>query len=136
MISRKWSIQKGGFLMNEGGEADEDVRRKEKEREGKQRTQHNLEIRELLRRFFPKLWSFNLHVPAMFLDPSLNPHCRECNSMDVDPTFLKVFKCLVCKKCQNEKPEKYGLLTKTECREVCIRFCFEGFMFILNRIIS
>lgn len=38
---------KGGFLMNEGGEAEEDVRRKQREKEReKQRTQHNLEIRE------------------------------------------------------------------------------------------
>ena len=41
---------KGGFLANDGGEADEDVRRKEREREReKQRTQHNLEIREQLK---------------------------------------------------------------------------------------
>lgn len=45
--------------------------------------------------------------------------------MDVDPTYMKAFKCLVCKNCQNEKPEKYSLLTKTECKQVryaCIPF--------------
>src|SRR6266542_4504437 len=37
---------KAGFLLNEGGEADEDLRRKELEKgREKQRKQHNLEIR-------------------------------------------------------------------------------------------
>ena len=37
--------------------------------------------------------------------------------MDIDQTFRKVFRCLVCNKCKNDKPEKYSLLTKTECKE-------------------
>ena len=52
------------------------------------------------------------------LDPKLNPRCNECSSMDIDHTYKKVFGCLVCNKCKNEKPEKYSLLTKTECKEV------------------
>ncbi|KDR84802.1 hypothetical protein GALMADRAFT_217868 [Galerina marginata CBS 339.88] len=88
---------KGGFLMDEGKQVDEDKRRKEKERE-KQRNVHNLDI-------------------PMFLDPERNAKCRECLSMDIDPTYLKVFNCLVCKSCQNEHPEKYSLLTKTECKD-------------------
>jgi hypothetical protein len=56
---------------------------------------------------------------AMFLDPERNPKCNECQTMDIDPTYMKVFNCLVCKVCQNEKPEKYSLLTKTECKAVC-----------------
>ena len=55
----------------------------------------------------------------MFLDPKLNPKCKECQSMDIDQTFKKVFGCLICNKCKNEQPEKYSLLTKTECKEVC-----------------
>jgi len=44
---------KGGFLANDGGEADEDVRRKEREKKREnQRTQHNLEIRECQKRFY------------------------------------------------------------------------------------
>lgn len=54
----------------------------------------------------------------MYLDPALNPKCKECQSMDIDQTYKKVFGCLVCKKCQDSKPEKYSLLTKTECKEV------------------
>lgn len=38
--------------------------------------------------------------------------------MDIDQQFRKVFRCLVCNKCKNEKPERYSLLTKTECKEV------------------
>jgi DNA-repair protein complementing XP-A cells len=30
----------------------------------------------------------------------------------------QVFGVLVCKRCKNERPEKYSLLTKTECKEV------------------
>ena len=58
----------------------------------------------------------------MYLDSTLNPKCNECQSMDIDQTFKKVFGCLVCKKCQNAKPEKYGLLTKTECKEASLVF--------------
>ncbi|KAG6866824.1 hypothetical protein C0991_008760 [Blastosporella zonata] len=88
---------KGGFLLEDRNEIDDEVRRKEKERE-RQRARQNLD-------------------PPMHLDPSLNPKCVECQSMDIDQTFKKVFGCLVCKKCQNEKPERYSLLTKTECKE-------------------
>ena len=40
--------------------------------------------------------------------------------MDIDQQFRKVFRCLVCNKCKNEKPERYSLLTKTECKEVSL----------------
>jgi DNA-repair protein complementing XP-A cells len=56
----------------------------------------------------------------MFLDSSLNPKCIECDSMDIDQTYRRVFGCLICKTCMNEMPEKYSLLTKTECKEVCV----------------
>jgi len=83
--------------LEDGQEIDDTVQRKEKERE-RQRAVQNLE-------------------PPIYLDPSLNPKCNECQSMDIDQTYRKVFGCLVCKKCQNTKPEKYSLLTKTECKE-------------------
>ncbi|KAG6902784.1 hypothetical protein C0995_011271 [Termitomyces sp. Mi166 len=88
---------KGGFLLEDGNEIDEGIRRKERERE-KQRARQNLD-------------------PPMHLDRALNPQCAECQSLDIDQTFKKVFGCLVCKKCQNGIPEKYSLLTKTECKE-------------------
>ncbi|EED78440.1 predicted protein, partial [Postia placenta Mad-698-R] len=88
---------KGGFLLEDGKEADAELRAKEKERE-RQRAMQNLD-------------------PPLFLDPKLNPKCNECQSVDIDQTYKKVFGCLVCNKCKNEKPEKYSLLTKTECKE-------------------
>ncbi|KAJ7666441.1 XPA protein C-terminus-domain-containing protein [Mycena rosella] len=88
---------KGGFLIEDGKEVDEDMLRKEKERE-RQRIKKNME-------------------PPVYLDPALNPKCRECQSMSIDHEYRKTFGCLVCKACQNDKPEKYSLLTKTECKQ-------------------
>ena len=43
--------------------------------------------------------------------------CRECNSFEVDFVWEEVFHLCVCHKCKEKFPEKYSLLTKTECRE-------------------
>ncbi|KAK9446601.1 XPA protein C-terminus-domain-containing protein [Limtongia smithiae] len=51
------------------------------------------------------------------LNPEDNPTCFECGTFDLDYELFKTFGCRVCKACRNEKPEKYSLLTKTECRE-------------------
>jgi DNA-repair protein complementing XP-A cells len=105
---------KGGFLVEDGQEIDEDSRIKARERE-RQRAMQNLEPRMSICSFA----THNTHgIEAMFLDPNLNPKCKECQSMDIDQTFKKVFGCLVCNKCKNEQAEKYSLLTKTECKEV------------------
>ncbi|EPS99118.1 hypothetical protein FOMPIDRAFT_1037156 [Fomitopsis schrenkii] len=88
---------KGGFLVEDGKEVDEQLRAKEKERE-RQRAMQNLD-------------------PPLFLDPTMNPKCVECQSIDIDQTYKKVFGCLVCNRCKSDKPEKYSLLTKTECKE-------------------
>ena len=48
----------------------------------------------------------------------MNPKCNECKSIDIDHDFKKTFGCLVCNKCKNDFPEKYSLLTKTECKLV------------------
>ena len=48
----------------------------------------------------------------------MNPKCKECQTIDIDHSFKKTFGCLVCNKCKNDLPERYGLLTKTECKEV------------------
>ncbi len=50
----------------------------------------------------------------------MNPKCKECGSMDIDYTFKRIFGVLVCEKCKTEIPEKYSLLTKTECKEVSV----------------
>ncbi|EKC98134.1 hydrophilic protein [Trichosporon asahii var. asahii CBS 8904] len=54
--------------------------------------------------------------PAIF--PDTSPRCSECKSLEIDHQFLKVFDVRVCKSCKEKHPEKYSLLTKTECKEV------------------
>ncbi|KAF8527892.1 XPA protein C-terminus-domain-containing protein [Hysterangium stoloniferum] len=88
---------KGGFLVEDDKEVDENQRMKERQRE-RERAMANLD-------------------PPLFLDNSLNPKCNECQSLDLDHQYKKVFGCLVCNKCKQEKPEKYSLLTKTECKQ-------------------
>ena len=55
--------------------------------------------------------------PAPSLNPEENPKCFECGSMELDFLFYKTFGTRVCYKCKEEYPEKYSLLTKTECKE-------------------
>ncbi|KAI0384682.1 DNA repair protein [Hypomontagnella monticulosa] len=43
--------------------------------------------------------------------------CRECNSFEIDFVWEEVFGCAICGACKEKFPEKYSLLTKTECRE-------------------
>ena len=116
---------KGGFLVEDDGEANDDLKTKERERE-RERAMQSLE---------PRTYCANsLHFPllvrlrglliqlaattAIYLDASRNPKCHDCGSVDLDQMYRKVFRCLVCNKCRNEKVEKYSLLTKTECKEV------------------
>lgn len=62
--------------------------------------------------------SADLRLAAILLNSESNPKCRECGSVDIDTTYKRVFGCLVCGSCKNAHPEKYSLLTKTECKEV------------------
>lgn len=43
--------------------------------------------------------------------------CRECGSLEIDWVWEETFGCAVCGVCKDKLPEKYSLLTKTECRE-------------------
>ncbi|KAI1769942.1 DNA repair protein [Hypoxylon cercidicola] len=43
--------------------------------------------------------------------------CVECNSLEIDFVWEEVFGCAVCGRCKEKYPDKYSLLTKTECRE-------------------
>lgn len=45
------------------------------------------------------------------------PKCFDCGSIDLDKKMNEVFHCRVCKSCKEKHPEKYSLLTKTECKE-------------------
>lgn len=45
------------------------------------------------------------------------PKCFECNTPELDFRLYNWFGTRVCKECRNDNPEKYSLLTKTECKE-------------------
>lgn len=68
-------------------------------------------------RFWASLIEYAEMSKEISLDPEMNPKCKECQTIDIDHNFKKTFGCLVCNKCKNDFPEKYGLLTKTECKE-------------------
>lgn len=52
------------------------------------------------------------------IDISEVPKCTECKvNMELDPTMKDIFHLEVCKTCVKAYPEKYTLLTKTECKE-------------------
>ncbi|KXS21382.1 DNA repair protein [Gonapodya prolifera JEL478] len=55
--------------------------------------------------------------PPVQFPLSENPRCKDCDSMELDRIFQKFFHVNVCRNCRQSKPEKYSLLTKTECRE-------------------
>ncbi|ORX47278.1 DNA repair protein [Piromyces finnis] len=57
------------------------------------------------------------HLRPINLDLDKNPKCKECDSLDIDYNYLDNFNILVCKSCRSKMPEKYSLLTKTECKE-------------------
>ncbi|KAI1506426.1 XPA protein C-terminus-domain-containing protein [Biscogniauxia marginata] len=43
--------------------------------------------------------------------------CKECGNLEIDFVWEEVFGCRVCAGCKEKHPEKYSLLTKTECKE-------------------
>ncbi|TPX62375.1 hypothetical protein PhCBS80983_g00500 [Powellomyces hirtus] len=58
-----------------------------------------------------------VYEPTIDLILENNPQCETCKSIDLDPQYLLHFKVQVCRQCKDKHPEKYSLLTKTECRE-------------------
>ncbi|KAG0274388.1 hypothetical protein BGZ95_009849 [Linnemannia exigua] len=54
--------------------------------------------------------------PSIFLGADDNYECQDCTSYDVDFQLLRYFHIPVCIGCRDTQPEKYSLLTKTECR--------------------
>lgn len=53
----------------------------------------------------------------MSIDPKQNPKCIHCGTTDLDEQLRNVFGIMVCGNCKKELPDKYSLLTKTECKE-------------------
>jgi DNA-repair protein complementing XP-A cells len=58
-------------------------------------------------------------APALSVldDEKTQKRCRECGTIEIDFVWEEVFHCAVCNKCKEKYPEKYSLLTKTECKE-------------------
>ncbi|VUC37848.1 unnamed protein product [Clonostachys rosea] len=50
-------------------------------------------------------------------DESKRKRCRECRNIEIDFVWEEVFHVAVCNQCKDKYPEKYSLLTKTECKE-------------------
>ncbi|KAF8953728.1 hypothetical protein CPC16_008933 [Podila verticillata] len=55
--------------------------------------------------------------PSIFLGAEDNYECQDCGSVDVDFQLLRHFHIPVCIACRDAYPDKYSLLTKTECRQ-------------------
>ncbi|KAI1804557.1 DNA repair protein [Daldinia bambusicola] len=54
---------------------------------------------------------------SVLRDEKERKRCRECKSLEIDFVWEEVFGCAVCNSCKDKYPEKYSLLTKTECKE-------------------
>lgn len=84
---------KGGYLVDEGNE--------------NKSKQENADWLESLSNQLP---------PFDFNDPRA-PSCFECQIKELDFRLWRVFNARVCKDCRRKHPEKYSLLTKTECKQ-------------------
>ena len=96
----KLQNSKGGFLVEED--------------EGKEVTSKSLELLRAERERIQARLKQSMEPGINLVDSAV---CVECGSREVDDQVRAVFDILVCKACQNRKPEKYSLLTKTEVKE-------------------
>lgn len=55
--------------------------------------------------------------PPYPIDHPDAPKCYDCGTTDLDFRLYNWFGTRICKECRNKNPEKYSLLTKTECKE-------------------
>ncbi|KAK5997731.1 DNA repair protein rad14 [Cladobotryum mycophilum] len=113
---------KGGFLSTEddphnyalggkkSGQADDELRPKGMtvQEWEKQRTIRNLK-RLKAGPFEPGI--------SVLDDLEKRKKCRDCSSLEIDFVWEEVFHICVCNKCKEKYPEKYSLLTKTECKQ-------------------
>ncbi|KAF5695691.1 DNA-repair complementing XP-A cells [Fusarium denticulatum] len=54
---------------------------------------------------------------SVLADDETRKKCQDCKSLEIDFVWEEVFHICVCNKCKEKYPEKYSLLTKTECKE-------------------
>ncbi|EPX73475.1 XP-A family Rhp14 [Schizosaccharomyces octosporus yFS286] len=91
---------KGGYLVEETKNTT-DLREKPAERELREQQERQKALRQ----------------KPLNLDPETAPKCEDCGSIELDLRYLDVFKCKVCHSCREKIPDKYSLLTKTECKQ-------------------
>lgn len=90
----KMKDTKGGFMVDDVG----DLKRLEDDR-------------------LKKIEENRRYNPPLSMNKDENEKCFECARDELDFQFLSVFGCRICFKCKAEFPDKYSLLTKTECKE-------------------
>lgn len=54
---------------------------------------------------------------SVLSDERARKKCRECGTVEIDFVWEEVFGCAVCGRCKERFPERYSLLTKTECKQ-------------------
>lgn len=117
---------KGGFLNTEDdpwnksmsiGGGPSNGKGPEDEQKPKHMTADEWERLQLLRKLQrQKMGPYEPGLSAL-TDKEQRKTCRECGSLEIDFVWEEVFQCAVCNACKEKFPEKYSLLTKTECRE-------------------
>ncbi|KAK3387892.1 XPA protein C-terminus-domain-containing protein [Podospora didyma] len=116
---------KGGFLSTEDDPWNKSMSiggaGKPGQPEGEQKPAHmtaaeweRLQLRKQLQR--NKAGPFEPGLSAL-ADEKTRKRCKECRSVEIDFVWEEVFGCAVCNACKEKFPEKYSLLTKTECKE-------------------
>ncbi|TPX47528.1 hypothetical protein SeMB42_g00177 [Synchytrium endobioticum] len=88
---------KGGFLVDE-------AQAELPDKSAAERAQHKEKQRRAMYEDHP-----------LEMDPENAPRCKDCDSMAIDYNYKKHYNVLVCKECIEKCPDKYSLLTKTEC---------------------
>lgn len=118
---------KGGFLSTEddpfnkslggGGPGQGPGANPDEPQRPKHMTEAEWERMQLLRKLQrQKAGPFEPGLSAI-ADKAERKKCRECGSPEIDWVWEETFGCCVCGGCKEKFPEKYSLLTKTECRE-------------------
>ncbi|KXH36592.1 DNA repair protein [Colletotrichum nymphaeae SA-01] len=54
---------------------------------------------------------------SVLADSTMRKKCADCSSYEIDFVWDEIFGIQVCHACKDKLPDKYSLLTKTECKE-------------------
>ena len=112
----KMTDTKGGFLTTDDDPLNKAMQPKEKDDKPTNLTQQEWEMQQRL-----KVMRTERTGP---FEPGINAYkdrasrtCRECSTLEVDWKWLDIFDLAVCHSCKEKCPDKYSLLTKSECKE-------------------